>query len=143
VLRSFFAAATFVAAFGVLAAPPAQAEDLAWPADYDPGCEFIRWGFLGSQERTICDGPKPPTPAPRATTASSNRSNAPGIRNPANSARRIRFHCYPQTAGRNPDFMLIARSKSKSPNEGATSGFRISWAFSVSSAGSGGTHTGR
>jgi hypothetical protein len=60
VLRSFIAAATFVAAFVVLAAPPAQADDLAWPADYDPGCEFIRWGFVGSQERTICDGPKRP-----------------------------------------------------------------------------------
>lgn len=24
------------------------------------GCESIRWGFLGSQQRTICDGPKRP-----------------------------------------------------------------------------------
>lgn len=26
-------------------------------SSYDPGCERIRWGFLGSQYRTICDGP--------------------------------------------------------------------------------------
>ncbi|MHA7651948.1 hypothetical protein ACX9NE_12470 [Mycobacterium sp. ML4] len=38
-----------------------------------------------------------------------------GFRNPANSARRIRFHCTRKTAGRNPDLQLIARSKSKSP----------------------------
>jgi hypothetical protein len=25
---------------------------------YNYGCETIRWGFLGSQWRTICDGPK-------------------------------------------------------------------------------------
>lgn len=25
--------------------------------DVEPGCESIRWGFLGSQTRTICDGP--------------------------------------------------------------------------------------
>ena len=31
-------------------------------ADADPGigCETIRWGFLGSQRRTICDGPRRP-----------------------------------------------------------------------------------
>ena len=35
----------------------AQAE-----ADADPGigCETIRWGFLGSQRRTVCDGPTRP-----------------------------------------------------------------------------------
>lgn len=37
---------------------------IAWStgahADADPsiGCETIRWGFLGSQRRTICDGPR-------------------------------------------------------------------------------------
>ena len=36
-----------------------------------------------------------------------------GFRNREHSARRIRFHCT-QTAGRNPDFRLIARSKSNS-----------------------------
>ena len=32
----------------------------ATPAEAAPsvGCESIRWGFLGSQVRTICDGPK-------------------------------------------------------------------------------------
>jgi hypothetical protein len=34
------------------AAPNASADD------YDMGCEFIRWGFLGGQVRAICDGPK-------------------------------------------------------------------------------------
>lgn len=33
----------------------AQAE-----ASPNVGCESIRWGFLGSQYRTICDGPKRP-----------------------------------------------------------------------------------
>ncbi|AIW02932.1 hypothetical protein PBI_LARENN_37 [Mycobacterium phage Larenn] len=41
-------------------APTAQADELAWPSDYDPGCDNIRWGFLGSQVRTICDGPRRP-----------------------------------------------------------------------------------
>lgn len=27
-------------------------------ADPGIGCEQIRWGFLGSQRRTICDGPR-------------------------------------------------------------------------------------
>jgi hypothetical protein len=33
---------------------------LASPAAADPGvgCETIHWGFLGSQLRTICDGPR-------------------------------------------------------------------------------------
>jgi hypothetical protein len=26
-------------------------------ADVDPGCESVPWGFLGSQTRSICDGP--------------------------------------------------------------------------------------
>ncbi|ACI12491.1 gp75 [Mycobacterium phage Konstantine] len=29
-------------------------------ADYVMGCERIRWGFLGSGYRTICDGPRQP-----------------------------------------------------------------------------------
>lgn len=29
-------------------------------ADPTVGCETIRWGFLGSQRRTICDGPRRP-----------------------------------------------------------------------------------
>ncbi|AGT14066.1 hypothetical protein PAPYRUS_56 [Mycobacterium phage Papyrus] len=29
-------------------------------ADPGVGCETIRWGFLGSQRRTICDGPRRP-----------------------------------------------------------------------------------
>lgn len=35
---------------------------LAPTAQADPGigCETIRWGFLGSQLRTICDGPRNP-----------------------------------------------------------------------------------
>ncbi|ASR86144.1 hypothetical protein SEA_BOBSWAGET_38 [Mycobacterium phage BobSwaget] len=43
-----------------VAAPPSHADQLAWPADYDPGCDVIRWGFLGGQIRMICDGPKRP-----------------------------------------------------------------------------------
>ena len=35
-------------------APPASAYG------YDAGCETIRWGFLGSQWRTVCDGPRRP-----------------------------------------------------------------------------------
>lgn len=40
-------------AAGALAAPPAH-------ADYNPGCQTVLWGFLGSQRRTICDGPIQP-----------------------------------------------------------------------------------
>lgn len=50
-LRILLAAATLVAAFGTLAAPPAQ-------ADYDKGCELIHWGLFGGDRRMICDGPK-------------------------------------------------------------------------------------
>ncbi len=38
------------AASGAIAAPPAN-------ADVQPGCESIPWGFLGTQTRSICDGP--------------------------------------------------------------------------------------
>jgi len=37
-----------------------------------------------------------------------------GFRNAENSARPDSIPVHPQTSGRNPDFMLIARSKSKS-----------------------------
>lgn len=29
-------------------------------ASADPGCQTMLWGFLGSQRRTICDGPIQP-----------------------------------------------------------------------------------
>jgi hypothetical protein len=37
-----------------IAAPSANADDS------DMGCEHIRWGFLGKDVRTICDGPLRP-----------------------------------------------------------------------------------
>ena len=48
-------AATAAAVLGLsgATAPVAQAAP-------DLGCESIRWGFLGSQWRTICDGPRNP-----------------------------------------------------------------------------------
>jgi hypothetical protein len=51
-------AAPLVAALGltgvaVMAAPSAH----AYPSI---GCETVHWGFLGSQLRTICDGPRQP-----------------------------------------------------------------------------------
>ncbi|AYD86311.1 hypothetical protein KIY81_gp56 [Mycobacterium phage Bugsy] len=55
---TFALAALTVAAS--IAAPTANADELAWPADYNAGCDHIRWGFLGSQVRTICDGPRRP-----------------------------------------------------------------------------------
>lgn len=33
---------------------------LAAPSSADPGCQTVMWGFLGSQRRTICDGPVQP-----------------------------------------------------------------------------------
>jgi hypothetical protein len=47
-------AAPLMIAASLAAAPTAEADD------YDSGCEYIRWGFLGSQMRTICDGPRRP-----------------------------------------------------------------------------------
>lgn len=45
------AAAAIIGGTGLAIAPP--------QANADPiGCETIRWGFLGSQLRTICDGPR-------------------------------------------------------------------------------------
>ncbi len=43
--------ATMIAASGLIFAAPAK-------ADYEIGCEHSRWGFLGSELRTICDGPR-------------------------------------------------------------------------------------
>lgn len=44
-------AALLCAAVSTLAAPNAS-------ANAGVGCETIRWGFLGTQLRTICDGPR-------------------------------------------------------------------------------------
>jgi hypothetical protein len=46
---------TFLAAFAIVLGitPMAQAN-----ADPNLGCETIHWGFLGSQLRSICDGPR-------------------------------------------------------------------------------------
>jgi hypothetical protein len=47
---AFSAAAAFAAStLSALSAAPI--------AGADPGCESIRWGFLGSQTRQLCDGP--------------------------------------------------------------------------------------
>ena len=64
---------------------------IAWStdahADADPsiGCETIRWGFLGSQRRTICDGPR------RADGSWTRaRSSGPGgIRPPVHLLRHL------------------------------------------------------
>jgi hypothetical protein len=47
-------------AVGAAAAFTGIASSTDAQADADPsiGCETIRWGFLGSQRRTICDGPR-------------------------------------------------------------------------------------
>ena len=50
-MRFTFAAASVVAAAAAIACAP-QAN-----ADINPGCESVPWGFLGSQTRSICDGP--------------------------------------------------------------------------------------
>jgi hypothetical protein len=50
------------AALALGAAPSALAEGENWsapaPGGSTVGCETIDWGFLGSQQRTICDGPR-------------------------------------------------------------------------------------
>lgn len=43
-------------ALGLFAAAPVTEAR----ADYEPGCEQVLWGFLGSQRRVICDGPVNP-----------------------------------------------------------------------------------
>ncbi|QXO13314.1 hypothetical protein SEA_TROOPER_37 [Mycobacterium phage Trooper] len=47
-----------VAVAATILAPTAKADDSAWPANYNIGCSFDRWGFLGSQVRQVCDGPR-------------------------------------------------------------------------------------
>ena len=42
------AASSLLAGAAISAAPVGRA---------DPGCQTVLWGFLGSQRRTICDGP--------------------------------------------------------------------------------------
>jgi hypothetical protein len=42
-------------AIGLGMAPAAQADPFAVPG---MGCETIHWGFLGSQLRSVCDGPR-------------------------------------------------------------------------------------
>ena len=46
-------ALTALAVAGLAPVAPANAA-------YDYGCESIRWGFLATQWRTICDGPRRP-----------------------------------------------------------------------------------
>ncbi|AEK06503.1 hypothetical protein PBI_SEBATA_26 [Mycobacterium phage Sebata] len=53
-MKKTFAALALAAAAVLSSAPIATADD------YVPGCERIRWGFLGSGYRTICDGPRQP-----------------------------------------------------------------------------------
>lgn len=52
----------FLASVGFGAVLAGGAIGLAAQADATPGigCETIRWGFLGSQRRTVCDGPVQP-----------------------------------------------------------------------------------
>lgn len=50
---SFAIGAALGVAAGLTLAPPAN-------ADVQPGCQHDRWGFLGTQTRSICDGPQLP-----------------------------------------------------------------------------------
>jgi hypothetical protein len=53
-MKKKLAVAVAMAAFaGIAWAPSAN-------ADVQPGCQNDRWGFLGTQTRSICDGPKQP-----------------------------------------------------------------------------------
>ena len=53
-MKKKLAVAVAMAAFaGIAGAPSAN-------ADVQPGCQNDRWGFLGTQSRSICDGPKQP-----------------------------------------------------------------------------------
>jgi hypothetical protein len=51
-----------LAAVALGIAPPALADGDLWSAPAaggsNLGCETVDWGFLGSQQRTICDGPR-------------------------------------------------------------------------------------
>lgn len=51
-----------LAAAGAILAGTAIGAGLTPDANATPGigCETINWGFLGSQRRTICDGPRRP-----------------------------------------------------------------------------------
>ena len=51
--------ATAITATGVGLAATSQADtpDFATPARADAACKTEPWGFLGSQRRTLCDGP--------------------------------------------------------------------------------------
>ena len=51
--KLIIAALAALAVAGLTPAPVVQ-------ADSGYGCESIRWGFLGTQYRTICDGPRRP-----------------------------------------------------------------------------------
>ncbi len=51
------AVAGAIGAGAVLAAAPAHARP---DPDLGPNCDTVLWGFLGSQRRTICDGPVQP-----------------------------------------------------------------------------------
>jgi hypothetical protein len=53
VKSKFAIGAVLGVAAGVTLAPHAN-------ADVQPGCQNDRWGFLGTQTRTICDGPQLP-----------------------------------------------------------------------------------
>ena len=50
-------------------------------ASADPGCQTMLWGFLGSQRRTICDGPIRPDGSWMRYGLSGGRSG--GCRRPA------------------------------------------------------------
>src|SRR4051812_28806104 len=53
-MNKILAVVVTMAAFaGIVWAPSAN-------ADVQAGCQNDRWGFLGSQTRSICDGPKQP-----------------------------------------------------------------------------------
>ncbi|AXH46815.1 hypothetical protein SEA_ACOLYTE_72 [Mycobacterium phage Acolyte] len=49
--------ANFVAILGLGAFVLAPAAGAAPDPDLGPNCDTVPWGFLGSQQRTICDGP--------------------------------------------------------------------------------------
>lgn len=52
--------ANLVAILGLSAAVFAPPADAAPDPDLGPNCDTVLWGFLGSQRRTICDGPLNP-----------------------------------------------------------------------------------
>lgn len=54
-MKPLLALAAMTAA--LLSAAPAHAEP---DPDLGPNCDTVPWGFLGSQRRTVCDGPLRP-----------------------------------------------------------------------------------